>query len=62
MYYEINVTLNGAHFFATAPRSIITEEKAEFVFRILQEQFPEQEGFKVTCSRFETVGRDMGWT
>lgn len=62
MHYEINVTLNGVHLFATAPRSLLTEEKAGYVFDILQGNFPESDGYRVTCSKIETVGTDMRWS
>ena len=56
MYYEINVSLNGAHFFATAERSLTTETKARRVYALLREKFPESEGYSHTVSRRETTG------
>lgn len=55
-YWEINVSLKGKHFFATAPRSITT--LAEFV-RIRPEivaRFPQSEGFMVTATYWKAEG------
>lgn len=48
-HYEINVAKNGRHFFATAERSCVTEEKAREVVKELRTRFPESEGFEVSC-------------
>lgn len=56
MYYEINVSLNGLHFFATAPRSCVTEHQCKNVLKELLRRFPESEGWKVTVTRYETLG------
>lgn len=56
MHYEINVSKNGQHYFATAPRSLTEgvvahDMAAEFLVR-----FPKSEGFVVTMTRWETKG------
>ena len=56
MYYEINVALNGKHFFATAQRSIRDEYTATLLFTLFREKFPEIDGYKVTCTQWSTVG------
>ena len=61
MYYEINVSLGGRHFFATAERSVTTESKARAVFDELKARFPEAQGYKVTVSYNELTGRQLGW-
>lgn len=48
--YEINVSLNGTHLFATAERSITSVRKMKDVWIILDERFPAAEGFQVTGS------------
>ncbi len=48
MYYEINVTQHGTHYFATAPRSITTREKAHTLLSHFQDAFPRSEGYKIT--------------
>lgn len=56
MYYEINVALNGRHFFATAPRSITDKHTACAIMVLFREKFPEVDGYDVTCTLWETVG------
>ena len=48
-HYEINVSLNGAHFFATHERSCVDPDKAQRVYEALKKAFPENEGFTVSC-------------
>jgi len=55
-YYEINVALNGQHYFATAPRSIVSEDKAKTMMSDMRKRFPESEGFSVCCTHYESVG------
>lgn len=57
MYYEINVSLNGQHFFATAERSVTAEWKLKEVYKVLKEKFPEEEGYKVDVTHWEKVGK-----
>ena len=59
MYYEINVSLNGKHFFATAERSITDRRKLKEVYEALVEKFPKEEGYKLTITYWEKVGRDI---
>ena len=57
MYYEINVALNGQHFFATDKRSITTERALKEVYAVIKKKFPAEEGFDILVSRIETKGR-----
>lgn len=59
MYYEINVSLNGQHFFATAERSITEEAKAKLVLGIFRNVFPETAGYKISCTFWRKEGRRM---
>lgn len=45
MYYEINISKNGEHFFSTAPRSMRTKENLIEVYNELKKRFPEEEYF-----------------
>lgn len=54
MYYEINVSLNGRHFFATAPRSIDNLERAQQVYDVFKIKFPESDGYKIDIIQSET--------
>ena len=56
MYYEINVALNGKHFFATDKRSIRHESELKRVYKVFQEKFPTEEGFDIIVSQYETSG------
>lgn len=56
MHYEINVSLNGKHFFATAERSISSEFKLKEVYNLFKEKFPESEGYKIDVTRWENRG------
>lgn len=57
MYYEINIALNGQHFFATDKRSITTERALKEVYPILKEKFPSEEGYDILVSYVETRGK-----
>ena len=59
MYYEINVALNGKHFFATDKRSITNKWKLKEVYKVLKEKFPPEEGYDITVSYIETVGKNI---
>lgn len=56
MYYEINVSLNGKHFFATAERSVTGEWKLREVYKVLKEKFPKDEGYEISVTRWDKVG------
>lgn len=56
MHYEINVALNGHHLFATSKRSLPNEDRFKKCLEIIRAKFPESEGYKITCTRWEEVG------
>ncbi len=57
MCYEINVSLKGKHFFATAERSITNKWKLKEVYDVLKEKFPQEEGYEISVTKYETVGK-----
>lgn len=57
MYYEINVSLNGQHFFATDKRSITNKQALEKVYKVFKEKFSPEDGYDIIVSRIETVGK-----
>lgn len=59
MYYEINVALNGKHFFATDKRSITNYNKLKEVYKVFKKKFPSEEGYDMTISFIETVGKHV---
>lgn len=58
-YYEINVSLNGRHYFATAPRSLTLYSEAMCAAADFQKRFPAAEGFKVTMTHWECRGQSI---
>jgi hypothetical protein len=56
MHYEINVSHNGKHFFATAERSLTTLDEAKRAYVKLKAAFPEKEGYLLTVTKRQTVG------
>ena len=61
-YYEINVSLNGVHFFATAPRSCVDKDKAEKVYKSLAKRFRKDEGFSITVCYWRAGGQNINFT
>lgn len=59
MYYEINVALNGKHFFATADRSTRDAWSASLVMAAIRERFTAEDGYTVTCTMRENVGKQV---
>lgn len=59
MHYEINVSHNGKHFFATADRSIILRSQLEAILRKFIEAFPRTEGYQIRVTYWETSGKDV---
>lgn len=56
MYFELNVSHNGSHLFATAPRSLKTREAVAHCLTKFDIAFPEAEGYVVTLTRYEESG------
>jgi len=52
MHYEINVSKNGSHLFATAERSLTTETSLKVVHEKLTEAFPEDEGYNISVTQW----------
>lgn len=59
MYYEILVTKHGHHLFATAERSAGYMSKAKLLYEEIKSRFPEDEGYNVTITRWETKGEPI---
>ena len=58
-HYEINVSLNGQHFFATAERSLTTRDKMQRVYAALNDRFPASEGFKISVTEWNAYGKSV---
>ena len=59
MYYEINISLNGGHFFATAERSITSDYQLEKVYNTFKEKFPKEDGYQISVTKWETIGKGI---
>ena len=55
MHYEINVALNGRHFFGTHERSIRDHTKMVIVFKAMRKAFPESTGFTIDVRVISTT-------
>lgn len=62
MHYEINVSLKGAHLFATHERSVTSERQARSLYARFTLAFPESEGFRISVARVSTVGTEFDIT
>ena len=56
MYYAINVSQHGQHYFATSERSIRTEEQARAMFEHFSDLFPAADGYQIGATRYEKTG------
>lgn len=56
MNYEINISKNGNHFFATNERSLTHVDKASEVLEVLKTKFPKSEGYAITITATRSVG------
>jgi hypothetical protein len=56
MWYEINVSKDGKHYFATHERSIGTIDRAVEIRDRLKKAMPEEEGFKFTITQWQKTG------
>ena len=57
MYYEINVSQNGKHLFATAERSLTNSWEMEKVYKLFKDKFPKSEGYKISVTYYEKYGK-----
>lgn len=57
MYYEINVSKDGVHYFATAERSLTTNAQALNMYTHFCGLFPERDGYEIRVTSYETTGR-----
>jgi hypothetical protein len=56
MWYEINVSKDGKHYFATHERSIGTINEAVEIRDRLKKALPEEEGFEFTITQWQKTG------
>lgn len=58
MYYRINVSLYGKHFFATG-KSVDSLARLRSVYTEIKSRFPESEGWKVSVSEWTESGKEL---
>ena len=59
MSYEINISKNGKHHFATAERSLTSLGAATKLYNELKEFYPESQGFSLSLTKWETTGNEI---
>lgn len=59
MYYEINVSLNGTHFFATDKRSAQSTLQAKALVATFRTAFPASAGYRIDVTKWETLGQTI---
>jgi hypothetical protein len=59
MWYEINVSKDGKHYFATHERSISTVAKAIEIRDLLKKAMPEEEGFKYIIHQCQRTSMEI---
>lgn len=58
--YEINVSRNGNHFFATHERSFgLSKKHTKEVYDKLVEAFPKNEGYEIEISKWQKTGESV---
>lgn len=57
MYYEITVSLNGKHLFATAERSVVNTYQLQKIYNLFVEKFPAEEGYEITVTEWNKTGK-----
>lgn len=55
LFYQINVSLNGQHFFETDINSIPNKTTMEKVYKVFKEKFPIEEGYDILV--WDKVGK-----
>ena len=59
MYIEVNIALNGKHFFATSERSITNTDKYNDVLTVFRNKFPESEGYTISATQWDKIGKEI---
>lgn len=57
--YEINVSKNGQHYFATAERSLMSLDKALDMVRQFKNLFPATEGYRIDLQELISACRNI---
>ena len=58
-WYEINVSKDGRHLFATAKRSLTNKEEMLDCLEIFKQKFPVEEGYGIRVTGRVEYGREL---
>ena len=56
MYYEINISFNGNHLFATHKRSLRSKDEMIEAYKHLEKKFLKEDGYSITITQWEEIG------
>ena len=58
-HFEINVSKDGKHLFATAPRSlpVHSDKSAIELYNLFNEKFPESDGYEIRVTKWVCRGQ-----
>jgi hypothetical protein len=59
MWYEINVSKDGNHLFATHERSLDNKYDADDLYTLFLSKFPAKEGYKLQMTKWEKIGHEI---
>ncbi len=59
MHFNINVTYNGQHLFATADHSITNTYELRKVYEHFQKKFPKSENYSLEVTLWELIGQTI---
>ena len=59
MWYEINVSRDGKHYFATHKRSIDTIKQATEIRDRLRQAMTKEEGFEITVTQYQQTSVEL---
>jgi len=57
--YDINISKNGKHLFASHERSLQSEDEFLTVLAVLIKKFPDSEGYEITAYRTITSSKPL---
>lgn len=56
MRYEINISFDGEHLFATHERSLTNEARARQVYNLFLQKFPKSKGYEIEMTLWNCTG------
>jgi len=59
MYYDINVSKNGKHYFATDERSATTLDETTELVNKFRECFPKEDDYEISVTFWKKIGETV---